>query len=58
MSEMVWLFNEAVSLLREARRHVPNGDLADEIDESLPRIQAALVQTVSVHVSPNDGSRA
>jgi hypothetical protein len=37
-----WQFNEAVSLLREARTLL-QGDLANEIDESLPNIHAALV---------------
>lgn len=39
-----WQFNEAVSLLREARRHLsPGSALGEEIDEGLPAIQAALV---------------
>lgn len=38
-----WQFNEAVSLLREARPSLaPDDPLAEEIDESLPAMQAAL----------------
>lgn len=38
-----WQFNEAVSLLREAREHVaPATSLLAEIDEGLPAIQEAL----------------
>ena len=43
MKTAVWQFNEAVSLLREARLYVPETTgCAEEIDESLPAIQAAL----------------
>lgn len=38
-----WQFNEAVSLLREAREHVaPGTSLLAEIDDGLPAIQEAL----------------
>ncbi len=40
--EQVWQFNEAVSLLREARMYAPP-ELGEEIDERLPAIQEALV---------------
>jgi hypothetical protein len=46
--DVAWWFNEAVSLLREARLHVAAAtSLAEEIDESLPSIQTALVNAVS-----------
>lgn len=46
---IAWMFNEAVSLLREARReYVPVASgLADEIDATLPDIQNALVALVN-----------
>jgi hypothetical protein len=38
-----WQFNETVSLLREARPSLaPDDPLVEEIDDSLPAIQAAL----------------
>jgi hypothetical protein len=44
IANAAWQFNEAVSLLREARDHVaPATSLLAEIDEGLPEIQAALV---------------
>jgi hypothetical protein len=57
VTETAWWFNEAVSLLREARQYVPEATgLAEEIDDSLPAIQAALV--LAAGVSPNDGGEA
>jgi hypothetical protein len=54
VSAIAWQFNEAVSLLREARRiYVPDGStLAAEIDEGLPRIQAALMIAAIVEIAP------
>lgn len=52
MSEEAWFFNEAVCLLRDARRVMAYGrtaaevTLVAEIDEALPEIQAALESTV------------
>jgi len=41
--DAAWQFNEAVSLLREARGYVREGtSTALDIDEGLPAIQAAL----------------
>lgn len=46
--EIAWQFNEAVSLLREAREHVaPATNLLAEIDEALPAIQEALEAAAS-----------
>ena len=43
LAATVWQFNEAVSLLREARHMLPNDStLAEEIDEELPNITEAL----------------
>lgn len=47
LETIAWQFNEAVSMLREARRHLGDGsDLANEIDEGLPAMQAALQNAV------------
>ena len=44
IQDAAWQFNEAVSLLREARAHVaPATSLLADIDEGLPAIQEALV---------------
>lgn len=43
VSVALWQFNEAVSLLREARLHVAMAtSLAVEIDAGLPAMQSAL----------------
>jgi hypothetical protein len=43
LRQAAWQFNEAVSLLREARDHIaPATSLLADIDEGLPAIQAAL----------------
>lgn len=42
LAKTVWKFNEAVSLLRDARSRLPAGELADEIDEGMPDIMNAL----------------
>ena len=44
IQDAAWQFNEAVSLLREAREHVaPATSLLADIDDGLPAIQEALV---------------
>ena len=53
--DVAWQFNEAVSLLREARQQMPDGsNLADEIDEALPAIQSALVAAAQPGPAPID----
>jgi hypothetical protein len=43
IARSAWQFNEAVSLLREARDHIaPATNLLTELDEGLPEIQSAL----------------
>lgn len=43
LNNALWQFNEAVSLLREARLYVPaEVSLKEEIDVELPAIQKAL----------------
>ncbi len=52
-----WQFNEAVSLLREARQYLPEAiGLAEEIDDSIDAIQAALEGLAAIHFGgPSDG---
>lgn len=47
LATVAWQFNEAVSLLREARLFVPSVSTAGDIDEALPAIQAALVAVMA-----------
>lgn len=59
LGEITWQFNEAVSLLRDARAYLPGEyyALADEIKEGLPAIQAAL-EALAAMPAQFDGSGA
>lgn len=50
LATIAWQFNEAVSMLREAREHWVPADvkLAAEIDEGMPEIMAALTYAAEV----------
>ena len=50
---IAWNFNEAVSLLREARETLSDGSLKTEIDDALPDIQKALESTVPLTTREN-----
>jgi hypothetical protein len=53
----LWQFNEAVSLMREARNYLPEATgCAEEIDESLPAILEALRNLAALDLSHIDRS--